>query len=202
MLLILLCTLATISSAIFGDLFPTDKLCFSKENLNKGYFWTPITALFLHVNIAHLIGNMLFLYVFGSTLEKEVGFSRTAASFFLGGALSFILSSYFYEDNTIMIGASAAIFTLVAIVMLVKPLKFSWLFLMPLGLVAILYFIYNIFAVYYPQLGEPGVSYLGHIIGFLVGVPFGIAWSRGRWKRNLLITITLLVIYYLIISVF
>ena len=200
LLLILLCTLATISSAILKEELPIDMLYFSGENLIKGYFWTLITALFFHANIAHLAGNMLFLYVFGSTLEKEIGFSRMMIAFFLGGALSFVLSLFFYSYDTIMIGASAAIFTLVAIVMLIKPLKFSWLFLMPLGLVAILYFIYNIFAAYYPQFGESGIGYWGHIIGFLTGVPFGIAWSRGRWKRNLLITIILLLIYSVIVG--
>jgi len=177
-----------------------DMLYFSGENLTKGYFWTPITALFFHANMAHLIGNMLFLYVFGSTLEKEIGFSRTILAFFLGGSLSFILSLYFYDYSVIMIGASAAIFTLLAIVMLVKPLKFSWIFFMPLGLVAVFYFIYNVFAVYYPNIGDFSIGYWGHIIGFLIGVPFGVAWSHGRWKRNLLITIALSIIYLIIVN--
>lgn len=199
-LLILLCTLATFSSAIFGNMLPVKMLFFSGENLTKGYFWTPITALFFHANIAHLAGNMLFLYVFGSALEKEIGSSRTMLAFFLGGALSFILSLYFYGPNVIMVGASAAIFTLIAIVMLIKPLKFSWFFFMPLGLVAIIYFIYNVFAVYYPGISESSIGYWGHIIGFLIGVPFGIRWSRGRWRKNLLITIILLIIYLVIVN--
>lgn len=199
-LLILLCILATLSSAMFGEDLPLDMLYFSGENLSRGFFWTPITALFFHASMAHLIGNMLFLYVFGGTLEREVGSSRTMLAFFSGGTLSFILSLHFYGYKAVMMGASAAIFTLVAIVMLVKPLKFSWLFLMPLGLVAMLYFIYNVFAIYYPHIGGLGVGYWGHVIGFLIGVPFGVAWSRGRWKRNLLISIGLLIIYFMLVS--
>lgn len=171
-------------------------LYFSGENLTRGYFWTLVTALFIHEDPAHLIGNMLFLYVFGSALEREVGSTKMLVAFFTGGILSFILSLCFYGFNVVMLGASAAIFTLVAMVMLIKPLKFSWLFLMPLGLVAIIYFLYNIFAVYFG--GELSVGYWGHIIGFLIGVPFGILWSHGRWKRNLLITIALLFLYLLL----
>ncbi|MEM2092316.1 MAG: rhomboid family intramembrane serine protease [Candidatus Bathyarchaeia archaeon] len=196
-LLIILCVLATIAHLYFTDNPFISALYFSGENLRRGFFWTPVTSIFIHANLAHLIGNMLFLYVFGGAIEREIGSSKMLAAFFLGGSLSFILSLFFYEPNVIMVGASAAIFTLVAMVMLIKPLKFSWLFLMPLGLVAILYFIYNILAVY-TGIGEPEVSYLGHIIGFLVGVPLGISWSRGRWKRNLLVAIALLTLYIII----
>jgi membrane associated rhomboid family serine protease len=95
-----------------------------------------------------------------------------------------------------MIGASAAIFTLTAIVMLLKPLKFSFFFLMPLGLVAIIYFAYNLLAV---QMGVQGnVSYIGHLIGFVVGVPFGISSSED-WHKNLLITVLLFMIYLVIV---
>jgi len=80
--------------------------------------------------------------------------------------------------------------------MLVKPLKFSWLFLLPQGLVSVVYFLYNAFAVYYGISG--GVAYISHVIGFLVGVPFGIAWSP-LWLRNLAVTFVLLVVYVTIL---
>lgn len=170
-------------------------LAFSGENLRKGLVWTPVTALFLHSNLLHLGGNMIFLFVFGNTLEKELKSGKTLAAFFTGGIMSFLLSMFFYDPRTPMIGASAAIFTLAAVVMLVKPLKFSFLFFMPQGLVAIVYFIYNVAAVY---LGVQGnIAYISHVIGFLIGVPFGIAWSK-NWKRNLLITFGLLILYYLL----
>jgi membrane associated rhomboid family serine protease len=62
-------------------------------------------------------------------------------AFFPGGILSPILSLCFYELSVVMAGASAAIFTLITIVMLIRPLKFSRIFLMSLGLVVILYFL-------------------------------------------------------------
>jgi len=191
--------LATAFSLALEDSPIMRALYFSGENLARGYFWTPITSLFIHASPMHLIGNIIFLYVFGSTIEKEIGSAKMVAAFFLGGILSFILSLYFYGFSVIMVGASAAIFTLIAMVMLIKPLKLSWLFFMPLGLVAIIYFLYNAFTVYF-GIGEDSVGYWGHIIGFIIGVPFGIAWSRGRWKRNLLISIGLLAIYLLLVN--
>jgi membrane associated rhomboid family serine protease len=174
----------------------TELLVFRGVDFFQGKFWTAVTAIFVHGNPLHLIGNMLFLYVFGNTLEDEFGSTRTLGVFFMGGILSFIISAFFYGLKTEMVGASAAIFTLMAIVMLTKPLKFSWLFFMPLGLVALLYIMFNMAAVYYGVGGN--VGYLAHVVGFVIGFPIGISWSRGKWVRNLLITIAILIVYSLV----
>jgi len=171
-------------------------LAYSSNNLLEGRVWTLFTALFIHGDVLHLAGNMLFLFAFGKAVEEELSASRFLGSFFFGGVVSFLLSSFFYPPGTLMVGASAAIFTLVAIAMLVRPLRFSWIFLSPIGLVAILYFLYNAFAVYKGIFSE--VAYISHIIGFVVGFPIGISWSE-RWKRNLLITLLLLAVYVLVI---
>jgi membrane associated rhomboid family serine protease len=193
---ILLCVLASVWLWNSDPDVAIEYFAFSGDNLLKGRAWTLITALFLHVDLSHLLGNMIFLFVFGNTLEREVHAQKTLGVFLLGGVLSFLLSVFFYDPAIPLIGASAAIFTLVAIVMLVKPLKFSFLFLMPQGLVAIIYLLYNLTAVYYGVAGN--VAYISHIIGFSVGIPFGIAWSKD-WVKNLLITIALFILYIVII---
>jgi len=193
--LIILCILASGISWILATDQIIDYLAFSGENLHKGRVWTIFTGLFLHSNLTHLIGNMIFLYIFGNTLENEQGEIWMILPFFIGGTASFLISTVFYDPTTYLIGASAAIFSLTAIIMLVKPLKFSFYFLMPLGLVAIIYFAYNLWAVYYGFQGN--ISYIGHIIGFTIGVPFGIASSED-WGKNLLITAGLFIIYLLI----
>jgi len=177
-------------------------LIFSLSNLEEGRAWTLLTALFVHANPLHLFGNMLFLFVFGSTLEKTVGPRRLLAIFFIAGFASFILGLAFMPDGAGMLGSSAAIFALAGCVMLVRPLKFSWLFLAPQGLIAIIYFIYNLVVVYEKSRipgYDPQVAYVAHVIGFLIGLPFGIALSDD-WKRNLLITLLLLGVYVAIIS--
>ena len=172
-------------------------LAFSRDNLLGGKVWTLVTALFLHADLEHLLGNMVFLFVFGNTLEKEFGATKTLTVFFFGGIVSFFLGIFFYAHSTPLIGASAAIFTLTAIAMLVKPLQFSFLFFMPLGLVAVIYFVYNVMAVH---LGFGGnVAYVSHVIGFLLGVPFGIAWSE-KWAKNLIITGAMFLLYLAIVT--
>ncbi|MEJ2241937.1 MAG: rhomboid family intramembrane serine protease [Candidatus Bathyarchaeota archaeon] len=192
--LIIICALASLVVWLIGGNQNQilEYLVFSGQNLLIGRVWTLITGLFLHADPTHLIGNMIFFYIFGNTIENELGAKWVVVPFFVGGVGSFLVSTLFYNPNISMIGASAAIFTLTAIVMLLKPLKFSFYFLMPLGLVAIIYFSYNLLAA---QINAEGtVSYIGHIIGFSIGIPFGIA-SSNDWHKNLLITGLLFIIY-------
>ena len=193
--MIVMCILVTLSTFYLSPDFVSESLVFSGNNLLEGRFWTLGTALFVHANIIHLVGNVIFLYVFGNTLEDELKSAKTLAVFFVGGVVAFLVSLFYYGPDVSMVGSSAAIFALIAVVMLVKPLRFSLIFLMPLGLVAILYFIYNVLAVHYMIQGS--VAYISHVVGFAVGVPFGIAWSK-QWKLNLLITFGLLILYFLV----
>jgi membrane associated rhomboid family serine protease len=194
-LVILACIGVSLLFWLAGGDATTEFVAFSADNLVKGRVWTLVTALFVHADIVHLAGNMLFLYAFGNTLEKEVGAEKTVLAFFVGGVLSFLLGVFFYAPSDLLVGASAAIFTLTAVVMLVKPLKFSFIFLMPLGLVAIIYIIYNVIAV---QTGMEGnVAYVSHVIGFALGIPFGMVWTKSL-ARNLLITVGLLLLYVFI----
>jgi membrane associated rhomboid family serine protease len=191
--LILLCTVASLYAWTADSVTLQNDLVFSRSNLLDGRIWTVVTAIFVHANLLHLAGNMIFLYVFGNTLESVTGSNRMLSAFFLGGILSFLLSLPFFPPDATFVGASAAIFTLTAVVMLIKPLRFSFLLLMPVGLVAVLYFLYNAMAVYYHL--QSGIAYVSHVIGFSLGLPLGIAWSP-QWKRNLLISIGLLVAYF------
>jgi len=195
-ILILICILASLYSWSTNPAVVERNLVFSFKNLIEGRVWTIVTAIFVHASLIHLLGNMIFLYVFGNTLESVTDRKHMLVAFFLGGLLSFPLSLPFFPSDATFIGASAAIFTLTSVVMLIKPLRFSWLLLMPVGLVAILYFLYNGLAVYYHL--QSDVAYVSHIIGFALGLPLGISWSS-QWKRNLLISIGLLVAYFVIL---
>jgi len=68
-------------------------------------------------------------------------------------------------------------------------------------LVALIYFVYNVVVVSHPSLirgYDPHVAYVAHIIGFLTGLPFGIALSD-HWKRNLLLTLLIFAVYLAIL---
>jgi membrane associated rhomboid family serine protease len=173
-------------------------LGFTPMDLAHLRLWTLITALFLHSGMPHLLGNMVFLFVLGRTLERVMGQARFLIVFFTGGILSFILSIPFYRRDIVMLGSSAAIFSIASADMLITPTTFSIIFLGPVGAVALLYFLYNIASIYYGISG--GVAYISHIIGFILGLPFGIAWSK-NWRRNLTTSILLLLVYVIIMEI-
>src|SRR5216117_2340759 len=205
--LMLACVLASLYAWQQDPNWADQNLVFSLNNLYAGRVWTLVTALFVHAGWEHLLGNLPFLFVFGNTLEKMIGRNNHLLVFFLGGFTSFLLPPIIgiYSSDTGMLGASAAIFTLAACVMLMSPLKFSWLFLAPQGLVSIIYFTLNAVIVTDPSiLGpaysyDPSIAYIAHVIGFTVGIPFGIAWSL-HWKKNLVISLGLFSIYLVILA--
>ena len=198
--LIGICVLVSLLCWFTDPLFE-NYLVYSGERAAKGAFWTLITSLFVHFDPSHLIGNMVFLYVFGRAFEEEAGGEVTMVAFFVGGVTAFLAGSFCYGFGVQMIGASAAIFTLAAAAMLVKPLKLSVFFLfIPLGLVAVLYLIFNVFAV---LLGFGGnVGYVAHVAGFIIGIPFGIAFSKGKWVKNLGITTLLFIAFIALVLLF
>jgi membrane associated rhomboid family serine protease len=188
--LIMIC----IGLSLYAWTNPNLNLAFSLMALMNGNYYTLITAIFIHSDFLHLAGNMLFLYLFGTFLEKEVGPLRTGVAFFTGGILTFIISIPFYPQSN-MVGASGAIFTLMAAVLLVRQPGISGRFLSPIGPLAILFFIFNIISI---QSREPGsVAYISHVIGFVIGLFFGANWNE-EWKQSLLFTLILLVLYLIL----
>jgi membrane associated rhomboid family serine protease len=71
--LIFACIVASVWAWQQQPAFAEHNLIFSSTNLFHGRGWTLLPALFVHASPLHLLGNMLFLFVFGNTLEKTVG---------------------------------------------------------------------------------------------------------------------------------
>ncbi|MCL7416166.1 MAG: rhomboid family intramembrane serine protease [ANME-2 cluster archaeon] len=188
--LIFLCT----SISLYAWINPDLNLAFSLMTLMRGNYYTLVTAIFVHADFLHLAGNMVFLYLFGTFLEDEIGPLRTGIAFFTGGILTFIISIPFYPHSN-MVGASAAIFTLMAVVLLVREASISGRFLSPIGPLAILFFIFNLVAVNSIQSGN--VAYISHAIGFITGLFFGANWNK-EWKKSLVFTFLLLVLYVIV----
>ncbi|HSK30853.1 MAG TPA: rhomboid family intramembrane serine protease [Candidatus Limnocylindria bacterium] len=168
-LLILSCITASLWTRQQDPGFAANQLVFSLNKLGQGRSWTRIAPLFVHANPLHLFGNMLFLFVFGRTLENSVGPRKLLAVFFLAGFATFILSIAFLPRGTGMLGASAAIFALAGRAMLVRPLRFTWLFFAPQGVIAMVYFLYNLIVVFDESRipgYDPQVAYISQVIGF------------------------------------
>ena len=180
-MLLLLIIAAFVVSTVFFPASYTSSLGFSADGfLQGGKFWTLLTYMFTHLNLFELAVNMLFLYVFGNALEVKVGAVKTFSAFLVGGVAGLVVGLPFYSPNTTILGSSIAVSALLGAVIVLNPnAKPSPLFLyLPLGLLAVIYVIFNVFMLIYDQSG--GVAWPSHIIGFAVGVVLGLKWRQMR----------------------
>jgi len=168
---------------------------------DAGHWWTLATALFVHGSLGHLLGNLLFLFLFGRSLENIIGPARLLLVFFTGGALSLLASHLFYPAGMPIVGASGSICTILGLLMIYSPWKISFLlnfFPMPLGVAALTYMIMNYVMAQSNHRGN--TAYELHIMGFLVGLIFGVLWVAD-WKKNLLISILSFIAFYIILFI-
>ncbi len=202
-LLIFLCIITTLGVS-YLDIKP-EMVAYSYNNLTVNHaWWTLVTSLFMHGGLLHLGGNVLFMILFGYPLDKFIGKFKFALSFLLGGVSCFLICNFFYPPYELMVGASGAICTFIAMLMLYNPWKLSLLlvgFPMPLGVAGLSYILFNYFMAMQPvdaSKTSMHTAYYAHIIGFVMGILFSIFWNPD-WKKNLLVCILMFVLYYAVL---
>ena len=135
---------------------------------------TPFTDMFVHLGWDHLIGNMLFLMIFGDNVEDALGHVRYLAFYVacsFASDLAYFLSSA--HSTVPAVGASGAISGVVAAYVMIRPCaKVEVLFVVvPVALSA--YWVIGLFAL--SQVWnvaahtQDGVAYWAHIGGMLAG---------------------------------
>jgi membrane associated rhomboid family serine protease len=151
---------------------------------------TPATALFVHGSWVHLLGNMLFLFVFGAMTEERMG--RVAFTLFYVGCGYLALLGYAAANATSeqsLVGASGAISAVLGAFLYLFPRArvtslLPFLFFLPLRFpawIVLPFWAALQWAAAEQSSGGPGVAYLAHLVGF--GLGFGYAWVRyGRRK--------------------
>ncbi|MCP3875570.1 MAG: rhomboid family intramembrane serine protease [Desulfobacteraceae bacterium] len=75
----------------------------------QGETYRAITALFLHSNAQHLIGNMAGMLIFGAPLISLAGFGMGPFMLLFAGTLGNLLNAYLYQSAHLSIGASTSI---------------------------------------------------------------------------------------------
>jgi membrane associated rhomboid family serine protease len=143
---------------------------------------TVLTSMFLHGGWLHLIGNMLYLWIFGNNIEDALGHVRFVLFYVVCGAAAALAQSALDVNSTIpMIGASGAIAGILgayavlyprAHVLVLLPLGFfSQIIRLPAMLVLGFWFVLQFLqgGLAAPG-GEGGVAYWAHIGGFVAGL--------------------------------
>jgi len=196
LVLISICIIVFAYEVFFAPPTFFDDFGFSGQNLfSRPYVL--LTSIFMHADLTHILSNIAVLFFFGIAVEKELGMKKMLLIFFLGAFAGDMLSLVFYPFDSISIGASAGIFGLIGVGMIVKPLDLSLYPLIipiPLALLGIIYAFYNTIGFITGQ--PPDVSYVGHFGGLFAGLTFGV--KREGWRRALTILIVMFMIMLII----
>jgi membrane associated rhomboid family serine protease len=151
-------------------------------------YLTPITAMFVHGGFLHILGNMLYLWIFGNNIEDALGHIRYFFFYFacgLAATLTHVLSEPSSEAP--MVGASGAIAGVLGAYFITYPtsrvsvLFLFWVVRVPAVLVLGLWFLIQIRNSVASVPGTGGVAWFAHIGGFVAGV---VLMSRYRRKRQ------------------
>jgi len=142
---------------------------------------TPVTAMFLHAGWMHLLGNMLYLFIFGDNVEDTLGHGVYLLFYLLSGTASFAVQVLFQSASQVPnLGASGAIAGVLGAYFLLFPrarvvtlLPFFVVVEIPavifLGLWFLLQFLSGA-ASLGRAASEGGVAWWAHIGGFVAGV--------------------------------
>jgi membrane associated rhomboid family serine protease len=142
-------------------------------------FWTPLTYMFMHAGIFHILFNMLWLYWMGQIFEEYLGHRRTIGLYILGGltgALFFVAAynifPYFSDvvNGSTVVGASASVMAIIVAtatllpnysinLILIGPVKLKW--------IALFYVIIDFLSIAGPNAGGEFSHLGGALFGFI-----------------------------------
>ncbi|HEX6124634.1 MAG TPA: rhomboid family intramembrane serine protease [Pyrinomonadaceae bacterium] len=146
-----------------------------------------LSSMFMHGDIMHIFGNMLFLWIFGDNLENLLGHIRFAAFYIVCGLAAAFAQIIMDTDSIIpMLGASGAISGILGGYILLFPQRqvraiiFNFLTTVPAFVAIGIWIAYQLIVGYLTPAGTGGVAYAAHIGGFIAGVALIKLFAIGR----------------------
>lgn len=153
---------------------------------------TIFTSMFVHAGLWHLLGNMIYLWIFGDNVEDSMGHIRFLIFYLLCGlaaALTQVMLSL--GDATPMVGASGAIAGILGAYLVLHPgariltFVFLFIFIRVMYLPAIVLLgIWFALQIVSAVGGGPGVAWYAHIGGFVAGIILVGAFATGERPRR------------------
>jgi membrane associated rhomboid family serine protease len=158
-----------------------------------------LLSTFLHAGFLHIIGNMLFLWVFGNNIEDFLGPIKYIGFYLLGGIAAALAHIYTHlSDIAPTVGASGAVAAVMGAYIVLFPrarvttlVIFFFITVIELSAVAVLgiWFVYQFITGAQEASGATSVAWLAHVGGFVFGVVgiylLGGRPHRPRWQPTL-----------------
>jgi membrane associated rhomboid family serine protease len=154
---------------------------------------TLLTSILMHADWLHLIGNVVFLLIFGLAAERVLGSWRLLVLFLLCGLVANLAAAWSMDEiRAPIIGASGAVSGIVGAYLVLFPGARLGVVL-PLGaflefvrvpawaLIGFWVLLQVGFSVVGPELGA--VAWVAHLVGFVVGAVLAVLWRPGLLRR-------------------
>ncbi len=154
-------------------------------------WWTLLSSIFVHGGVMHLVGNMIFLWVFADNIEATIGSSRFVLFYLLGGIIAGITHVLFNPGSMVpAVGASGAISAVLGAYMVMFPksrIRVFIIFLFSsaylpaflfLGIWILQQAISGVGSLGTVNLDSGGVAWWAHIGGFVFGFGSGFYFRR------------------------
>jgi membrane associated rhomboid family serine protease len=156
-----------------------------------GDFATIFTSMFMHAGWAHLLGNMLYLWIFGDNVEDRLGHALFFVFYILCGlAATFAQMAISLGSSVANVGASGAIAGVLGAYLIMFPGKRVSVLMgravVPMSALVVIGFwiliqIFSQISVFSAgSQGQGGVAYMAHIGGFVAGVVLAFLLGGGR----------------------
>lgn len=141
----------------------------------NGEVWRLFTAMFIHADITHIVGNMLFLLIFGLRAEKLFDLKEYLLVYFLSGLAGGFLT-LLSGPNTVSVGASGAIFGVIGASTIYASRAIGQSILTAL--------LFSFFLLIINSL-SPDVNVFAHLGGLATGLLIGYALAATRKPRQI-----------------
>jgi membrane associated rhomboid family serine protease len=146
-------------------------------------YWTVLTSMFVHGGWFHLIGNMLFLWVFGNNIEDAMGHGKFLIFYLLCGTAAAAAQTFVSSHSVIpMVGASGAISGVLGAYILLYPrVRVHTLIILPIYITTVALPAYVMLGYWVvlqilsglgslSEIEKGGVAFFAHVGGFLTGL--------------------------------
>ena len=163
-------------------------------------YFTLLSSMFMHGSLMHLLGNMLFLWIFGDNVEDDLGHPRYTAFYLATGllaSLAHVVSTFVLGDNPFIpsLGASGAISGVMGGYLVMHPqrrvrvLALRTIAEVPAFVAVGMWFVFQLISAFGvigqgPQSGG-GVAFMAHIGGFVAGVVLVKLFAAGAKRPRL-----------------
>ena len=163
------------------------------------FHWPALfTSQFLHAGWAHVLPNMLYLWIFGDNVEDRLGHGRFLGFYLFAGAAAAILQMVFNPFSAVpMVGASGAISGVMGAYFVLYPhsrvLTFVFFFLVEipaiffLGIYFVMQLLSGVGSLAASNAAGGGTAFWAHVGGFVAGAAIGfVLRARGhrRWEHD------------------